>query len=143
MEHEAPYGELALTCPEGQIAHELAWQCEQPVRLLKNLQRLTCGNPGVMTGPGTNSYVVGQESCGHVVIDPGPEDSAHQQRLFNAAMGDIRMIVCTHSHPDHSPGARPLQELCRQHGLNPPVLGLSSLPSARPASHFEIGRAHV
>ncbi|MDI9329744.1 MAG: MBL fold metallo-hydrolase [Alphaproteobacteria bacterium] len=136
MEHEAPYGELALTCPDGQIEHELAWQYEHPVALLKNLQRLTCGNPGVMTGPGTNSYVVGGPDSGHIVIDPGPDEAEHLERLWRAAGGDIRMIVCTHSHPDHSPGARPLQALCERHGHRPPILGLSSLPTARAASHF-------
>ena len=39
------------------------------------------------------------------------------------------MIVCTHSHPDHSPGARPLQALCSG---KPPILGLPSAPTARP-----------
>ncbi len=136
MEHEAAYGELALTCPDGQIAHELAWQHDQPVALLNNLQRLTCGNPSVMTGPGTNSYVVGDPDTGHIVIDPGPHDSAHLERLWRAAGGDVRLIVCTHSHPDHSPGARPLQALCEQHGQRPAILGLSSMPTAREASHF-------
>lgn len=136
MEHEAAYGELALTCPDGQIAHELAWQHDQPVALLNNLQRLTCGNPSVMTGPGTNSYVVGDPDTGYMVIDPGPHDDAHLERLWRAAGGDVRLIVCTHSHPDHSPGARPLQALCEQHGQRPPILGLSSLPTARAASHF-------
>ena len=37
----------------------------------------------------------------------------HIERLWRAAGGDIRMIVCTHSHADHSPGARPLQALCK------------------------------
>ena len=139
LEHEAPYGELALTCPDGNLAHELAWQHRRPVPLLRNLQRLTCANSGLMTGPGTNSYLVGTPDCGHIVIDPGPDDASHLERLWQAAGGDIRMIVCTHSHPDHSPGARPLQALCRRHGqhsLVPPVLGLASLPSARAASHF-------
>ncbi len=136
MEHEGPYGELALTCPDGQVAHELAWQHEHPVALLSNVQRLTCGNPGVMTGPGTNSYVVGDPDTGHIVIDPGPNEAEHLQRLWRAAGGDIRMIVCTHSHLDHSPGARPLQALCEQHGHRPPILGLASLPTARAASHF-------
>jgi len=133
MEHEAPYGELALVCPDGQLLHHLDWQMEQPVPLLKNLARLTAPNPGVMTGPGTNSYIVGDPDTGYIVIDPGPEDPGHQERLWRATHGDIRLIVCTHSHADHSPGARPLQALCR---VKPPILGLPSGPTARPASHF-------
>ena len=136
MEHEQPFGELALTCPDGQIAHHLDWQSDQPVRLLKNVQRLTAPNPGVMTGPGTNSYLVGDPDTGYAAIDPGPADPEHLDRLWRAAGGHIRYIVCTHSHPDHSPGAAPLQALCAQHGHTPPVLGLSSQPTARANSSF-------
>ena len=47
------------------------------------------------------------------------------------------MIVCTHSHPDHSPGAAPLQALCVQAGrAAPSILGLPSAPTARAASAF-------
>ena len=143
MESDMPYGELALTCPDGQIVHTLDWQTERPVPLLHNVQRLTAPNPGAMTGPGTNSYLVGDPHTGYIAIDPGPDDAAHLQRLWQAATdahgrpGDIRYIVCTHSHPDHSPGAKPLQALCVAHGrASPPVLGLPSAPTARPASAF-------
>ena len=133
MEHEAPFGELALVSPDGQIQHHLDWQTDLPVPLLKNVQRLTAPNPGVMTGPGTNSYLVGDPNTGYVVIDPGPADADHLQRLWRAAGGQIRMIVCTHSHPDHSPGAQPLQALCTH---KPPILGLASRPTARANSQF-------
>ena len=133
MEHEMQYGELALVCPDGQLLHHLDWNPDQPVPLLKNLVRVTAPNPGVMTGPGTNSYVVGDPDTGYLVIDPGPDEPEHQQRLWRATNGDIRMIVCTHSHSDHSPGARPLQALCR---TRPPILGLPSAPTARAASAF-------
>lgn len=137
MEDEMPFGELALVCPDGQIVHPLDWQSERPVQLLKNLQRLTAPNPGVMTGPGTNSYLVGDPATGYIAIDPGPQDAQHLERLWRAAGGDIRMIVCTHSHPDHSPGAAPLQALCVQAGrAAPPILGLPSAPTARAASEF-------
>ncbi|MFV0679295.1 MBL fold metallo-hydrolase [Ottowia sp.] len=133
MEHEPPFGELALVCPDGQIEHHLDWQSERPVPLLKNVQRLTAPNANLMTGPGTNSYLVGNAATGYIVIDPGPHDPTHIQRLFNATGGDIRLIVCTHSHADHSPGAKPLQALCNG---QPPVLGLPSQPTARPNSAF-------
>jgi recombination protein RecT len=138
MEHESPYGELALVCPDGQILHALDWQCEQPVPLLKNVQRLTAANPGPMTGPGTNSYIVGDAASGYIVIDPGPNDAGHIDRLWRATQGDIRMIVCTHSHADHSPGALPLQQLCK---TQPPILGLPSAPTARAAAQFAPDRA--
>ena len=115
------------------------WQSSRPIALLRNVLRLTAPNPGVMTGPGTNSYLVGDASTGFTVIDPGPADADHLQRLWQAAQdedgkgGHILRIVCTHSHPDHSPGAAPLQALCAR---RPPVLGLASAPTARAASAF-------
>jgi glyoxylase-like metal-dependent hydrolase (beta-lactamase superfamily II)/8-oxo-dGTP pyrophosphatase MutT (NUDIX family) len=136
MEHEPPFGELSLLNPDGQVLHHLDWQCERPVPLLRHVQRLTAPNPGMMTGPGTNSYIVGQAHSGFIVIDPGPNEAAHLQRLFDATQGDVRFIVCTHSHPDHSPGAAPLQALCNAHGHRPPILGLSSADTARPDSRF-------
>jgi recombination protein RecT len=142
MEDEMPFGELALVCPDGQIAHALDWQSERPVQLLKNVQRLTAPNPGVMTGPGTNSYLVGDPATGYIAIDPGPADTEHLERLWRAAGGDIRMIVCTHSHPDHSPGAAPLQQMCQRAGrAAPPILGLPSAPTARADSAFTPDRA--
>jgi len=142
MEDEMPFGELALVCPDGQIAHALDWQSERPVQLLKNVQRLTAPNPGVMTGPGTNSYLVGDPATGYIAIDPGPADAEHLERLWRAAGGDIRMIVCTHSHPDHSPGAAPLQQLCARAGrATPPILGLPSAPTARADSQFTPDRS--
>ncbi|TWO72142.1 MBL fold metallo-hydrolase [Caenimonas sedimenti] len=138
MEHEMAYGELALVCPDGQLQHHLDWRTDQPVPLLKNVVRVTAPNPGVMTGPGTNSYLIGDPDTGYIAIDPGPDEPEHQQRIWRAAGGDIRMIVCTHSHADHSPGAKPLQALCRN---SPPILGLPSAPTARPASEFTPDRA--
>jgi len=118
------------------------WQSDAPVALLKNVLRLTAPNPGVMTGPGTNSYLVGDAQAGFIAIDPGPADADHLQRLWQAAPhsdgrgGNIRFIVCTHSHPDHSPGAKPLQALCEALGSAPPILGLPSAPTARAHSEF-------
>ena len=138
METDSPYGELALVCPDGQLLHALDWQNEAPVPLLKNLQRLTAPNPSAMTGPGTNSYIVGDAATGYIVIDPGPNDAEHIGRLWRATQGDIRMIVCTHSHADHSPGAAPLQALC---AVRPPILGLPSASTARATARFVPDRA--
>ena len=120
------------------------WQTELPVHLLRNVQRLTAPNPGFMTGPGTNSYLVGDANTGFIVIDPGPADADHIQRLWRAAMhpdgsgGNIQMIVCTHSHADHSPGATPLQALCTR---KPALLGLPSAATARANSAFTPDRS--
>ena len=114
-----------------------------PHPLFAGVLRLTAPNPGPMTGPGTNSYLYGTVEHGFFVVDPGPADELHLQRLWQAARhpdgsgGNVRAIVCTHSHPDHSPGAAPLQALCARSGhTTPPILGLPSAPTARPASAF-------
>ncbi|MFZ0552739.1 MAG: MBL fold metallo-hydrolase [Steroidobacteraceae bacterium] len=78
------------------------------VRLSKYAWRVTAGNAGTMTGPGTNSYLVG-EGDDWAVIDPGPADSGHISALLAAAPGKIRHILVTHTHTDHSPGAAPLK----------------------------------
>ena len=137
MEGDLPFGDLALASPDGQIVHHLDWQHEQPVPLLRNLRRLTASNPGVMTGPGTNTYIVGDGASGYLVIDPGPDDAQHRERILAATGGDIRLIVCTHSHSDHSPNAKPLQAACAG---KPPVLGVASKPTARPDSQFSPDR---
>jgi len=74
-----------------------------PKRLDRLVTRLTAPNPGVMTGPGTNAYLVGEDEV--AVIDPGPAIDAHIDAILAAAPGRIRWILCTHTHVDHSPGA--------------------------------------
>ena len=134
MEHESAFGELALVCPEGQVQHHLDWQSERAVALLKNVSRLTAPNPGLMTGPGTNTYIVGTAQSGFIVIDPGPATAEHLERLCRTTSGDIRHIICTHSHADHSPGAKPLQAMCNT--SSPIIWGLPSAPTARANSVF-------
>lgn len=137
MESDLPFGELELVCPDGQLEHSLDWQHEHPVPLLRHLRRLTAPNAGVMTGPGTNSYIVGGEAGGYVVIDPGPPDDEHVARLLEATRGQVQAIVCTHSHPDHSPAALLLAQACAAlAGKRPPILGLASAPTARAHSRF-------
>ncbi len=81
-------------------------------RLSPLVRRLTCPNPGKMTGPGTNTYLIGEREV--TVVDPGPAmHPAHWDRLVIAAGGssNITRIVCTHTHPDHSPGVAGLKKL--------------------------------
>lgn len=70
--------------------------------------RILGRNPGTMTGPGTNSYLIGESRL--CLIDPGPRDSK-QLQSFLAAIGDRKLeyILATHTHGDHSPGAADLQ----------------------------------
>jgi len=119
-EDELPYGELELVTPDGRAEHSLDWQSERVVPLLKHVHRLTAPNPGRMTGPGTNTYLIG-EPGDWLVVDPGPDDAAHVQRILDFVGNGLKTIVCTHGHPDHLPGARPLQER-----TGAPILGRSS-----------------
>lgn len=66
--------------------------------------RILCPNPGMMTGPGTNSYLIGSKR--RVLVDPGPDIAAHRQRILGL-LGDDELdsVLVTHTHGDHSPGA--------------------------------------
>jgi glyoxylase-like metal-dependent hydrolase (beta-lactamase superfamily II)/8-oxo-dGTP pyrophosphatase MutT (NUDIX family) len=72
-------------------------------RLDAYVTRVIAPNPGMMTGPGTNTYLVGTEEL--AVIDPGPALDAHVQAVLAAGAGRIRWVLCTHTHLDHSPAA--------------------------------------
>lgn len=76
-----------------------------------NTFRVLAPNPGIFTGPGTNSYVIhGQGSS--IVIDPGPEDDDHYEALQDACAGPISHVLLTHTHPDHAPLARRIKAEC-------------------------------
>lgn len=72
-------------------------------RIAREVWRIVAPNPGPLTGPGTNTYVVGSQR--RLVIDPGPVDPVHLERILELTGGTVERIVCTHSHTDHSPGA--------------------------------------
>jgi glyoxylase-like metal-dependent hydrolase (beta-lactamase superfamily II)/8-oxo-dGTP pyrophosphatase MutT (NUDIX family) len=74
------------------------------VRLSDKVRRITAPNPGFMTGPGTNTYLLGA-GAELAVIDPGPAIGAHVEAVLAAAGARIRWILVTHTHPDHSPAA--------------------------------------
>jgi glyoxylase-like metal-dependent hydrolase (beta-lactamase superfamily II) len=91
-----------------------------PLQLDERVMRVVAPNGGVMTGPGTNTYLVGSGTTsgavsarnGLVVIDPGPDDESHMHAILAAVAGaPIRWILCTHTHADHAPGAARLREL--------------------------------
>ena len=75
----------------------------KPVQLTKHVRRITAPNPGKMTGPGTNTYLVGDSQV--AVIDPGPAEPSHIQAILDAVGDRLKWILVTHTHPDHSPGA--------------------------------------
>lgn len=80
----------------------------RPVALAPGVVRVTAPNPGMMTGPGTNSYLVGTSEV--VVVDPGPDEPAHVDALVEAGRGRVRWVVVTHTHLDHAPAAAALAQ---------------------------------
>jgi glyoxylase-like metal-dependent hydrolase (beta-lactamase superfamily II) len=72
------------------------------------VRRIVAPNPSMMTGPGTNTYVVGIDEI--VVIDPGPDDEGHLDAIAGCGGDRIRWIVVTHTHEDHAPGVAGLKE---------------------------------
>jgi len=77
-------------------------------QLAGDVWRIVAPNPGPLTGHGTNTYVVGERR--RIVIDPGPTDPSHVEQILAVTGGAVERILCTHSHPDHSPGAAVLRE---------------------------------
>ena len=66
-------------------------------------------NPGPMTGPGTNTYILGEGQL--VLIDPGPANDKQLSTLIRCCeQGQLRYVCVTHTHRDHSPGAKALSE---------------------------------
>ncbi len=102
---ELPYAEVARLDPEGRADAFADLLPGRAVRLSPHIVRVTAPNPGPMTGPGTNSYLVGQGQA-WTVIDPGPASQPHLQALLAAVpAGRVTQILVTHTHRDHSPGA--------------------------------------
>ena len=97
-------------------------------------------NPGPYTFTGTCGYIVGNGRV--AVIDPGPDDPEHIAALANALRGEtIDHIVVTHTHRDHSPGARRLKALtgakivgCARHAPNDRP-GLGRVDSSHDLEH--------
>jgi glyoxylase-like metal-dependent hydrolase (beta-lactamase superfamily II)/8-oxo-dGTP pyrophosphatase MutT (NUDIX family) len=80
-----------------------------PTQLSDKVRRVAAPNPGFMTGPGTNSYLI-KTDAGFAVIDPGPAIAEHVDRLLAQTEGRIRWILTTHTHMDHSPAAMLIRE---------------------------------
>lgn len=100
------------------------------VRLSPLVHVVLAPNPGVMTGPGTNTYVVGAgRNC---VIDPAVDDADYLDAVARAA-GHVDRILVTHRHPDHIGGVAPLVERfgCPVHAFgSDPIGGITVDPVA-------------
>jgi len=79
-----------------------------PVTLTPRLRRVTAPNSGPMTGPGTNTYLVGSQQI--AMVDPGPLMDAHVEALIDVVGDKLRWIFITHTHRDHSPAAQAVAE---------------------------------
>lgn len=77
-----------------------------------------------MTGPGTNSFLIGDREV--AVIDPGPDDPAHIQAILDMAEGRISHILVTHAHLDHTAGVARLAQATRA-----PVFAFGAADSGR------------
>lgn len=78
------------------------------LQLSPRIRRLVAPNPGPFTGEGTNTYIVGTQEL--AVIDPGPADASHLEAIVAACDAPVAWILVTHTHADHSPGAKALRE---------------------------------
>ncbi len=80
-----------------------------PSALSPLVRRVVANNPSLMTGPGTNTYLVGIDEV--AVIDPGPDIAKHIDAIIGASMRErVRWVLLTHTHPDHWPAAAKIRK---------------------------------
>ena len=98
------------------------------------IDRVLAPNPGPFTGPGTNTWVVGDD-VEVVVLDPGPVEASHERSILDV-VGDrsVTAVVVTHTHPDHAPLANPLARV-----LSVPALGHAPGPEFEPDDRLRDG----
>ncbi len=86
-----------------------AYETLRPVTDLSGV--ILCDNPSEMTFEGTNTVVLrAPGSRTAIVVDPGPDDLAHAERIA-AIVGEIELVVVTHRHGDHTGGIDHLRTL--------------------------------
>ena len=90
-------------------------------QLEPSIARVLADNPSAFTYFGTQSYVIGEREL--AIVDPGPDLPEHLDALEQAIGGrSVVAIMCTHTHRDHSPAARPLAER-----TGAPIVGCAAL----------------
>lgn len=123
----------STSLPGPAIPDQSEWNTGLAVELEPLVRRVLAPNPSPFTFNGTQTYLVGR---GHdvAVIDPGPTGTGvaghadtngdgHVEAILNATAGQhIAAILCTHTHRDHSPAARPLQA-----ATGAPIIGCAAL----------------
>lgn len=105
------------------------------------IDRVLANNPGPFTGPGTNTWVLGDDEGSVVVIDPGPIDTKHASTIVKTiGKRALVAVLVTHTHSDHAPMANPLAS-----DLGVPAVGYAPGPSFRPdvrlleGARFDVG----
>ena len=78
------------------------------IRLSDRLRRITAPNPGLTTGEGTNTYILGNKDI--AIVDPGPVEASHINAILDSVGDRIKWVVATHTHLDHSPAVAPIAE---------------------------------
>jgi glyoxylase-like metal-dependent hydrolase (beta-lactamase superfamily II) len=122
------------------MADDLVFDTEFPVTsgecvtLSPLVRRVVANNPGPITFTGTCSYIVGRGKV--ALIDPGPDLPEHVDALLQAVRGEtVTHILVSHTHRDHSPAARAIQE-----ATGAPILGCGPHRQARPLALGEVNR---
>jgi glyoxylase-like metal-dependent hydrolase (beta-lactamase superfamily II)/8-oxo-dGTP pyrophosphatase MutT (NUDIX family) len=135
-EHPA-YAEVCKLDPDGHGRAFSTIAAGMPVEIASGVLRVTAPNPGPMTGPGTNTYVLDCGDGSVVVLDPGPALDVHLDAVNAACNGrELRAVLVTHTHADHSPAAACLPAGVPRIGLAPPAAGRqdrSFQPNHQPA----------
>lgn len=105
------------------------------------VDRVVANNPGPFTGPGTNTWLVGDHTGSVAVIDPGPVDTAHVRAIMDTVgKRTVKGVLVTHTHLDHAPLANPLAK-----DLAVPAVGQAPGPHFNPdmrlldGAVFEVG----
>lgn len=109
------------------------------------IERILANNPGPFTGPGTNTWLLDDGAGTSVIIDPGPIDDTHLERVLERLGGRKAIaVVVTHTHPDHAPLANPLAR-----ELQVPAYGHSPGPGFDPdllladGSSLDVGKLRL
>ncbi|MDS1270008.1 MBL fold metallo-hydrolase [Lipingzhangella sp. LS1_29] len=112
---------------------------------------LLCPNPGPMTLSGTNTWVLREPGADRVVVvDPGPQDERHLERVARSVQEQgarVVLTLLTHGHPDHSEGARYFSELTGApvHAVDPRlgIAGEGQDATLTDGQEFEVDGLHL
>lgn len=92
------------------------------------IDRVLANNPGLFTGPGTNTWVLDDGDGNVTIIDPGPVDTKHTRAVMDVVGSrQVGSVLVTHTHIDHAPLANPLAR-----DLAVPAIGFAPGPHFNP-----------